>query len=98
MQAEIPTTGFVVRFLWAITWRNFLVSLFPVIVIGVVTAGVLVATGHPQFANEWARLATLVTALIVSVPVTKSVIGKSLGGFKVVVVRAEPDAEGETRA
>jgi hypothetical protein len=84
-----PTIGLTVRFLWAITWRNLVAALIPIFVTGIATAAIVAALGYETWANPIARLATLLVSLAVSVPVTRSVFGKQLGKYKVVVVKAE---------
>lgn len=83
-----PTTGFVIRFLWACFWRSALISIPVIFVVGIATAGLFVSLGLGDLANPMARLLTLIASLVIWVPVTKRVIGKQLGAHKLVVVAA----------
>ena len=87
---EVPvTTSFTIRFLWAITWRNFLYAIVPIVVTGVTVSMLFVAMGQSALANPMARLATLLVSIAIAVPVTKSVIGKRLGKYRLAVVLAD---------
>jgi hypothetical protein len=84
-----PSTGFVIRFLWACLWRSLVIGIPLMLVVGAGTAAVFLAIS-PSFANTAARITTALVSIALWVPITKSVIGRPLGGFKLVVIPVEP--------
>jgi hypothetical protein len=84
-----PSTGFVVRFLWACLWRSLVIGIPVMFFVGVATAMLFVGIA-PHFANTAARITTALVSICLWVPITKSVIGKPLGKFKLIVVPAGP--------
>jgi hypothetical protein len=90
-QPQPPTTGFVIRFLWACLWRSLLIGIPVMIVVGVVTAMLFVGLGATNAANTAARITTALVSIGLWVPITKSVIGKRLGSHMLIVVPADRD-------
>ena len=92
---EVPATaGVTIRFLWAITWLNFVFAIVPVFLAGILVAAVFVAMGRADLANPMARVATWFVALAVAVPVTQSLLGKRFGKYRIVVVKADENDPG----
>jgi hypothetical protein len=88
MDSIQPTTGFVLRFWWAFLWRQFLIAMPIMLIVGVLTAGIFSGLGDVG-ANTAARIATFLVSLAISIPVTKMVIGARLGKYRLIVVKAD---------
>jgi hypothetical protein len=92
---EVPaTTGVTIRFLWAMTWLNFVFAIVPILITGILVAGLFVVMGRADLANPMARVATWLVGLVVAVPVTQSLFGKRFGKYRIVVVQADENDPG----